>query len=437
MLLVATAWACGSKSDTKKAPVADSVAKQAKDIPDGLDLRLSNGKAGPPPFDKSTLAPAKKLGDADVQTILSRAEPIKMEAGDQKDFALRPASQPPPRTGQTIKDSFPPPPSSLLPPAASDKGKELTVLRYMPEGEVPLAPELSITFSQPMVPVTSQDDAAKNVPVKLTPQPKGKWRWLGTRTLLFDPEVRFPQATTYTVTVPAGTKSESGGVLAKETKFTFETPAPKMVSHYPADSMPQHLDVPIFVTFDQKIDPKAVLASIKVKAPTAAKRTNNMNDPWAKAGTATLEPVALRMLDDKEIAKDKQLNALVEAAKKDEHQGRWLAFRPVAKLPPDAAVVVEIPEGTPSAEGPNRTKQVQSFSFRTYPPLRVEQADCGWGGECRPGMALVFVFNNPLDAEKFDEKQVTVSPEIPGMRVMQQGTHVSVIGSTKARTAYR
>ena len=52
MLLVA---ACGGKSE-KKAPVADAVAKQAKDIPDGLDLRLSNGKAGPPPFDKTTLA---------------------------------------------------------------------------------------------------------------------------------------------------------------------------------------------------------------------------------------------------------------------------------------------------------------------------------------------------------------------------------------------
>src|SRR5262249_33893730 len=157
---------------------------------------------------------------------------------------LRPASQPPPRTGETIKDSFPPPASSLLPPKANDAGKDLSVLRYMPEGEVELAPELSVTFSQPMVPVTSQEDAAKTTPVRLTPQPKGKWRWLGTRTILFDPDVRFPQATTYKVQVPAGTKSQNGGVLTKEVSFTFETPPPKMVAHYPYDSIPQQLDVP-------------------------------------------------------------------------------------------------------------------------------------------------------------------------------------------------
>ena len=49
--------------------------------------------------------------------------------------------------------------------------------------------------------------------------------------ILFDPEVRFPQATTYKVEIPAGTKSQNGGVLKEAVKFTFETPAAKMISH--------------------------------------------------------------------------------------------------------------------------------------------------------------------------------------------------------------
>ncbi|HEY5944819.1 MAG TPA: DUF6049 family protein [Kofleriaceae bacterium] len=443
VLLVAAASACSSKkkSNDTKAPVADKLAKAAKDLPDGLDMHLSNGKAGPPPFDKSKLAAAKKLGDGDVQSILSRAEALKMETGDQQDFALRPMSNPPPRTGNTIKDTFPAPPSSLLPPAPNDTGKDLRVLRYMPEGEVPLAPELSVTFSQPMVPVTSQDDAANTKPVKLTPEPKGKWRWIGTRTILFDPDVRFPQATTYKVEIPAGTKSMNGGVLKEAVKFTFETPAAKLVGHYPGDYSPQQLDVPLFVTFDQKIDPKLVLARLQVRAPVAGKpiKPTNQDDPWAKAGSSptTMQTFPIRALDDKEIAKDKQLAAMIDAAKKDEQTGRWLAFRTVQKLPPDAQVTVEIPAGTPSAEGPNLTKEAQSFTFRTYPPLRVDQADCGWGGVCRPGMALTFVFNNPLDAEKFTEQQVKVSPDIPGMKVVQAGNNVSVLGMTKARTVYK
>src|SRR6185295_5237365 len=105
-----------------------------------------------------------------------------------------------------------------------------------------LAPELSVTFSQPMVEVTSQGDAAGTVPVKLTPEPKGRWRWIGTRTIVFDPDVRFPQATTYTVEVPAGTRSATGGVLKAATKFSFETPAPSLVSKYPHEDRPQRLD---------------------------------------------------------------------------------------------------------------------------------------------------------------------------------------------------
>src|SRR5688572_2858439 len=195
------------------SPLSDHALVQLKDAPPGLDLRLSDGKAGAPAFDRAKLAPATKISQADADALLARGRPIQKDPDDQQAFALRPNSQPAPRTGQTIKGQFPPAPSTLLPPKANDAGKDLTVLRYMPEGEVPLAPELSVTFSQPMVAVTSQADAASVQPVKLSPQPKGNWRWIGTRTILFDPEIRFPQATTYTVEIPAGTKSAHGGAL--------------------------------------------------------------------------------------------------------------------------------------------------------------------------------------------------------------------------------
>ena len=104
-----------------------------------------------------------------------------------------------------------------------------------------------------MIAVTSHaDTVAGGVPVSLSPQPKGQWRWVGTKTLLFDPEIRFPMATTYTVEIPAGTKAANGNALEAGTRFTFETPPLTMVSRYPVDYQPQHLDVPMFVLFDQK-----------------------------------------------------------------------------------------------------------------------------------------------------------------------------------------
>src|SRR5689334_16329704 len=167
-ILIAAALlaACGKKSDETPptngsgAPIDNYHYVANKDTPLGLDMKLSDGKQGPPAFDHAKLAPAKKISDAEVQQLLARSKPITAEATDTTNFALRPSSQPPPRTGETIKDSFPAKPSSLLPPAKSiDNGKDLKVLRYMPEGAVKLAPELSVTFSQPMVAVTSQEDA--------------------------------------------------------------------------------------------------------------------------------------------------------------------------------------------------------------------------------------------------------------------------------------
>ena len=93
---------------------------------------------------------------------------------------------PAPRPGKTIKESFPPPPAPALAPEVATG--PLEVLRYAPEGDVPLAPNLSVTFNQPMVALTGIGDLAKqDVPVKLSPQPDGQWRWVGTKTLVFEP----------------------------------------------------------------------------------------------------------------------------------------------------------------------------------------------------------------------------------------------------------
>jgi len=374
-------------------------------------MRVSDGRQGPAPFDRAKLAPATKISDADAQALLSRAKPLKADAQDKQSFALRGKSQPPPKTGQVIKAAFPPPPSSAPPPKTNDK--QLRVLRWMPEGPVPLAPELSVTFSQPMVAVTSQDDAAATKPVMLSPQPKGKWRWIGTRTILFDPEVRFPQATTYRVEIPAGTKSANGGVLKDGVKFTFETPPPSIVQSYPS-SGPQKLDVPMFVLFDQKIDPKAVLAKVKV--------------------TANNETYPIELVDQ---SKDKTLASMIEAAHKNEQDGRWLAFRATKPFPKDTDVRVELAAGLPSAEGQNTTKAEQSFSFRTYPRLRIEEAQCGWSGPCRPGMPFTIRFNNPLDEERFDEAQVSIAPEIPGVKLVQSYGTITISGATEAQTTYK
>ncbi|HEY0192561.1 MAG TPA: hypothetical protein VGC42_15690, partial [Kofleriaceae bacterium] len=68
--LLAAGLGCGNKdpgtppSSPSPAP-APAPAKPRPSGP-GLDLRLSNGKDGPPAFDHAKLAPARKLSDAEA-----------------------------------------------------------------------------------------------------------------------------------------------------------------------------------------------------------------------------------------------------------------------------------------------------------------------------------------------------------------------------------
>ena len=417
--------ACGTKASPSSGQgagsgsgiAAASLPLPAGDGSDGLDIRLSNGQRGAAPYDRAKLAPATSLSESATQQLLARTKAIVAQTTDKAAFALRPRSQPVPRTGQVIAGKFPPDPSSLLPPAAGNAGGALTVVRYMPEGPVPLAPQLTVTFSQPMVAVTSQSDAAAITPVKLHPaQTPGQWRWIGTRTIVFDPTIRFPQATTYQIEIPAGTTSATGGKLAAPVTFSFETPPPSIVSSYPSSGEPQHLDEPIVLLFDQKVDPQAVAAKLRV--------------------TANGTVVPMRIMTAAEIAAAKPIAAVVDAAKTNEQDGRWVAVRPVGKYPADTLVTVSIPAGTVGAEGPNPTKLEQHVDFRTYPPLRLTRAECGYDGKCPPGNPFSLEVTNPLDPARSPESQITVTPAIADMHVVVQGRYVQIQGDTVARTRY-
>ncbi|MBD0372577.1 MAG: Ig-like domain-containing protein [Pyrinomonadaceae bacterium] len=397
------------------SPNADDTTGSQK--PKGLRFRLSEGaEQAERPAALPTPATVK-LSDSEVQSILKRLPPVKAEADDQQDFALRDRSLPPPRTGTVINVSFPSASETAQPDTTTSA--PLEVLRFAPEGEVPLAPQLSVTFSQPMVAVTSQEEAAEVVPVRLTPQPPGRWRWVGTKTLLFVPEGRFPMATEYSVSVPAGTKDAAGRTLATAKTWRFATPPPQVKNSYPAgDSVTR--DTLMFVEFDQRINPATVLGTIKVTAGAGANLTPRLATPA-------------------EIEADETVKKLAGAAEK----GRWLAFRVVDKngdtrsaLPGDSSINVLIGPGTPSAEGPRRTTVQQSFSFRTYGPFRALRGQCSYNRECTPFDQWSIEFSNPLDAA-FDSSKIRVEPAIEGLKTFVYGNWLTINGVKKGRTVYR
>ena len=82
--------------------------------------------------------------------------------------------------------------------------------------------ELTVTFSDDMLPLGGQRDGASLV--RITPFIKGEFFWRGNRTLAFKPESRFRYSTTYTAVIPVAAKSLAGKTLAREMRWQWSTP---------------------------------------------------------------------------------------------------------------------------------------------------------------------------------------------------------------------
>jgi len=350
------------------------------------------------------------LDMADTKKLLRRLSPLKITEEDQKAFAFRAASLPPPRTAVIKKASFPPKEEMKLPQEKVEEGS-LKIVRYSPKGKVDMAPRLSVTFSQPMVSVTSHAaTTAKGVPVKMQPEVEGKWRWVGAKTLFFEAKNRLPMATRFRVSVPAGTKSVTGGELEKTKEWSFETPPPTVVAGYPRGG-PHSVNPVIVLLFDQKIDQAQVLKKVSLSGG---------------------DSVALRMASKSEIAGDETVAAFLEGTPEE----RVLALVAQEKLNSDTSYRVVVEEGTPSKEGPLVTKESQVLDFKTYSPLAVSSKNCEPSHKCRPFHPMYFRFNNRLDEESIEAKDLKVSPSLPSMDISVRGHNLVVRGKTKGRTDY-
>ncbi|HSH02251.1 MAG TPA: alpha-2-macroglobulin family protein [Anaerolineae bacterium] len=380
-----------------------------------LTFRLSQGKPSADSFEILPPSAGTPLSANQIQTLLARLPNLDTNPNDQTDFRIPEAPLPPPQPGLTIPQPFPLRPTLDRQPTVTDG--PLEILRFSPQGEIPLAPFLSVTFNQPMVPLSTLDQlTAADVPVQLTPNLPGVWRWLGTQTLTFEFDeqsgVRFPMATDFTATIPAGTTSANGDALAQTVTWQFATPAPKLTTYFPTSVQPT--DPILFAAFDQQIDPQAVLNNTTL--------------------TADGRDVDITLLSATDLDDDSPIHTYI----KNSRDGYWLIFRPTTQLPTSANIVTTFAPGTPSAEGPRTTTQPQTFSFSTYSPLEVTDHSCGWynDDDCPPFTPLFIQFNNPLDRDTFTADQITIEPALPGATVQMYGSRIEIHGPTRGRTTY-
>jgi hypothetical protein len=149
-----------------------------------IGIELSEGRSQPQTVEMNPQMTGELLSPEETGLVLSRLPALPSDSGQQTEFKLPPEILPPPEPGNKIEETFPPRETGST-PGTVDTGP-LKVMRFAPEGEIPIAPFVSVTFSQPMVPLGTLANLSElNVPVKIEPPLPGTWRWLGTKTLTF------------------------------------------------------------------------------------------------------------------------------------------------------------------------------------------------------------------------------------------------------------
>ncbi|MGA9277126.1 alpha-2-macroglobulin family protein [Ilumatobacter sp.] len=397
-----------------------------------LGLRLSEGTAVAGASDAVAVVDGIPLTDDEVAAVLDRLPEWGVPANDVVEFNRPAESLQPPVVGDTVDGPFPADPETPDAPDVADTPTDgdLEVLRFQPEGDVDVAPFIAITFDEPMIEVATLDQLETvDVPVTITPDIAdtagidGRWRWIGTRTLRFevtpnsdtsdtaignDGLDRLPASTDYTVTVPAGTESANGAVLADDVTFEFSTPA-VTVTDLSGLGESTRLD-PVFVaTFDQRVDAESVVDLIDFAA-------GDVTD--------------VRLATDAELDADTQARVAFDAALDE----RAIAFVPSAELAADTAIDIEIGPRLPSLEGPLTSTDAFSASGRTFPPLAVERTDCF--DTCPPFASFEITFTNPLDGDAFDPSWINVDPAVPGLRAEQFDSTIWISGATSGNTTY-
>ncbi|MFC1615053.1 alpha-2-macroglobulin [Patescibacteria group bacterium] len=136
---------------------------------------------------------------------------------------------------------------------------------FLPEPESVLQDEytaITFMFNRPMVPLQSLDRVyEKELPIKITPETKGVFKWVSERHLEFIPETHLVRSSHYSVEVGESFMSVDGLQVTPDT-YTF-TVLP-FLNLYASKGVQNH-DYPLKFTFNQPVDIERLQAEVFVK----------------------------------------------------------------------------------------------------------------------------------------------------------------------------
>lgn len=252
-----------------------------------------------------------------------------------------------------------------------------------PTGRTHAPNHISLRFSRPMV-MLGQSDLP---PVQMQPAVAGDWRWHDQQRLIFEPASPLAHATRYRVLLPAGTPALDGASLKSDLSWEILLEGPRLVALSPGTDEPLGLKPTFRACFNQAVDPARLLPRIILRA-----------------GRRRLA---------------------LESLERDLEQE--IVFAPREPLPRTTRIVLELPPGLPSAEGPEKSLESHRRVYRTYGPLKaVGRGLVDWLTRPDPFAPLSIRFSNPLQP---DTARVRIAPRWSDLVVAVRGHELCLEGT--------
>ena len=368
------------------------------------DAKSEPDEARPPPAAEQTL------------DLWAGVPPIEPGAGDIT-TELKPVAgpKPPPSISERIELPFPPPAAPSKQTQDQPPVGPLQLLRTSPIMKEPgLVGSVTAVFNQPMIPLASIDDLKlERSPMSITPQPPGKFRWLGTQMIAFEPEGRMPFSTTYTAAVEAGETSTNGAKFGKRVQWQFSTPVLAIEQSQPSEWDTADLESIVIVQFNQDIQRERLGAAAKLVG-RGSEVAVQVVDPAAYGGLP--EPYRAQAL-----------------ALRPE---RSLVLRPASKLQADTQYTLTIPAGV-YGEGPNPSKALAA-KFRTFPPLTLSAPHCQerYSWDCSPTGGVTLGASTGVVDDPELATRVRISPAVPDLVVTGDGGGIHLTGKFQGLGTY-
>ena len=246
--------------------------------------------------------------------------------------------------------------------------------------------KILVGFNQPMTPLQAIPRDETRGPLDFDPPIRGKYRWLGTRTLAFIPADTLQPATTFRVRLRKDRiQSLTGMRLEKDTAWTMETVRPSLISSVPyhgADYVGRR--EPIYLYFNLEMAPEKVGDKIKIYARHGSP---------SYIGCGSKEP----SYPDREEEIGFKVRQLTDGEKKDWPLKEWdnkksLVLEPAGRYPIEAQIEIHIIPGLPAKVGNLGFAQDHTLSFNTYNDFTLVNFSTDIPG----GYPLELCFSNPV-----------------------------------------